>query len=154
MLSQTVAIMTWHIKTAAEPMSLALPDSICRSSPIRSTVFSMALFSSSTIISKSSGITNSNHSTTVCASETENINRTTDRPIFCLKADSNRNASRIPRNEFRVAATILAIPPRPDFTFARPPAVPVLMAKVLCFSFFSLCPPAIHHVNCSNWYYV
>ena len=145
---------TWHIKTAAEPMSLALPDSICRSSPIRSTVFSMALFISSTRISRSSGKISSNHSTTVCASENENNNKTPDRATFCLKADSNLNASRIPRNEFPVAATILAIPPRPDFTTAFPQSLPALMANFLYLSFYSLCPPAIHYENCSNWYYV
>jgi hypothetical protein len=154
MLSQTVVIMTWQINTAAEPMSLALPDSICRSSPIRSTVFSMALFRSSTMISSSSGMISNSHSTTVCASENENINRTADRPKFCLKADSNRNASWIPRNEFRVAATILVIPPRPDFTSVCPPAVPVLMTKVVYFSFWSLCPSAVYYVNRCNGYYV
>ena len=43
------------MNTAAEPMSLASPASTCRSKPMRSTVASMALLSSSTMRMSSIG---------------------------------------------------------------------------------------------------
>ena len=64
-----------------------------------------------------------NHSTIVCASQKDNSNNSADATESCLKADSNRQASRIPCREFFVAAMILAIPLNPGFMQSAPVAM-------------------------------
>ena len=116
MPSQTTPIRIRQKKTAEEPMSFALPDSSCRSGPIRSTTFSMALLRSSTIISTKSGNIRIIHSTTVRASRNDRSSNTADMKTSCLKADSKCQASRMPLIEFFEAALILLMPVSPGFT--------------------------------------
>ena len=115
MLSHTIAIRIRQNMTADEAMSFALPDRTCCSPPKRSTVFSIALLSISTMINRNSGMININHSSSDCANPNDRINRTTDRAVSCLKADSYFQASRTPRIEFPVAAISLAKPVSPGF---------------------------------------
>ena len=120
MLNHTTAIKIRQNMTADEAMSLALPDRICCSPPKRSTVFSIALLSNSTMINRNSGMINVNHSSSVCANPNDSINKTTDKMESCLKADSYFQASRTPFNEFFVAAKILVIPINPGFKLTEP----------------------------------
>ena len=116
MPSQTTTIRKRQKKTAEEPISFALPDNSCRSGPIRSTAFSMALLMSSTIISRNNGAIRIIHSTTVRARRNDRISRNPDMKISCLKADSWRHASRMPLIEFLEAAVSLLVPVNPGFT--------------------------------------
>ena len=131
MLSHTTATKIRQNMTADEAMSLALPDRICCSPPKRSTVFSIALLSNSTMINRNSGKINTNHSSSVCANPNESMNKMTDKMESCLKADSYFQASRVPFNEFFVAAKILVIPVRPGFKLNDP-----LLIKVCASSPF------------------
>ena len=70
--------------------------------------------------SKNNGSINNNHSTTVCASQKDASNNKTAMRASCLKADSCRHASRIPRQEFFAAAMILEMPVSPGFTLDSP----------------------------------
>jgi len=139
--------------TADEAMSLALPDRICRSPPKRSTVFSIALLSNSTMINRNSGMINVNHSSSVCARPNDRMNNIIDPTTSCLKADSCVQASRMPFNEFFVAAKILAIPVSPGFKLTD------LLAMTVCvfFSFqFQMVdsnskPMLLQLVLCVSW---
>ena len=65
--------------------------------------------------SRNNGIISNNHSTIVCASQNDSSSNKVDMKESCLKGDSCRQASRIPRKEFLVAAMILATPLKPGF---------------------------------------
>ncbi len=131
MLSHTTAIKIRQNMTADEAISLALPDRICRSPPKRSTVFSIALLSNSTMINRNSGMINTNHSSSVCANPNDRISKTTDKTESCLNADSYFQASRMPFNEFFDAAKILVIPVSPGFKLNGP----LMITVCVCLSF-------------------
>ena len=103
--------------TAAEAMSLALPDRGCRPAPMRSTVFSTALFKSSTITSKNSGSISISHSTIDCASQTDIGSKKIATLTSCLNAASCTHASYMPRKEFLIAEMSRLIPFSPGFIY-------------------------------------
>lgn len=83
--------------TAADPISFALPDNICRSVLILSVKASMAEFSNSTIrISNNEQI-----NTTQCSNDEANQNENGSKIILtsnsCLNATSTLNAALIPK---------------------------------------------------------
>jgi hypothetical protein len=97
----------------------------------------MALLSISTMSNRNKGIISNNHSTIVCASQKDNSNNSADITESCLKADSNCQASRIPRREFFAAAMILAIPLNPGFMQSALVALtPTNVANGLLFSWW------------------
>ncbi len=107
------------MRTAADPMSFARPASTWRSSPMRSTVASIALFNSSTTSTSSIGATSSARSTPVCPSQRPRGMTTTARASSWRNAASLRYAPTSP-SQLATAARKMRSTPR---GFGRSPAV-------------------------------
>ncbi len=108
--NHTTASSSSDVSTAAEPMSLARPDNLCLSSPMRSTVASMALLINSTISTMNIGAINRTRSMPFWPNQRPKGMTITARASSCRKAASSRNA---PEKPFMLAPKALNMRVRP-----------------------------------------
>jgi len=108
---QQITVIQRLMNTAADPMSLARPESMCRSAPIRSTTASIAEFSSSTTSTNRQLPISNARSTPVCPTQRAAGTRKMHSTSSWRNAASFFQVARIPAMEYNAAFQMRRRPP-------------------------------------------